>query len=185
MVRNDDEAKKINQEGEKVTVSVTIQKPLAAIYGYCCGISRIGELLAPSDARGGAASLDAGQRPITDEVEIINQEPPRLIAWRSLPSAAVTHAGSLTLRELPYERGTELKVVINYVPPQGKVAHAWTRAVGQDLESFLRVALFRVRNVLETGEYASTRGQPAGRGGGRDEDGAGDERNFAAAAEER
>jgi hypothetical protein len=82
------------------------------------------------------------------------------------------------LHELPFCRGTEVKVVIDYLPAQGPIAQKISRAVGQDPKSYLQAALFRLRQWLETGEIATTVGQPVGRGSGRAEEGSYDEKRL-------
>jgi uncharacterized membrane protein len=55
------------------------------------------------------------------DAEIINDEPNALIAWRSLENADVDNAGSVRFVPAPGDRGTEVKVVIDYIPPAGRV----------------------------------------------------------------
>jgi hypothetical protein len=53
--------------------------------------------------------------------------------------------------------------------------------VGRDPKAFLQATLFRLRQWLETGEIATTKGQPVGRGSGRADEGSHDEKRLSPA----
>jgi uncharacterized membrane protein len=91
------------------------------------------------------------------EAEIINDEPTALIAWRSLANANVDNAGSVRFVPAPGERGTEVKVVIDYIPPAGRFGAAVAKLFGRDPKSEIREDLRRFKQVMETGEVATTR----------------------------
>lgn len=96
------------------------------------------------------------------KAEIINDVPGRVIAWRTTEGADVASAGSVTFRELPYSRGTEVKAIMEYLPPAGSVGDAISKALGGDPKLLLRRGLFRFRQLMETGEIATSTGQPVG-----------------------
>ncbi|MDB5321257.1 MAG: cyclase/dehydrase [Phycisphaerales bacterium] len=94
--------------------------------------------------------------------EIINDEPNKLIAWRSLGGADVDNAGSVTFRPAPGDRGTKVSVVIDYIPPAGK-AGAWiAKLFGHDADQLVREDLRNFKRLMETGEIPTTEGQPMG-----------------------
>jgi len=96
------------------------------------------------------------------DAEIINDEPNALIAWRSLAGATVDNAGSVRFVPGPEGRGTEVRVVIDYIPPAGVVGK-WVAALfGKNPESEIREDLRRFKRVMETGEVPTTEGQPRG-----------------------
>ena len=86
------------------------------------------------------------------DAEIINDEPNALIAWRSLADADVDNAGSVRFVPAPGDRGTEVKVVIDYIPPAGRlgkwVAKLFGEAPDQQIEDDLR----KFKRVMETGQ---------------------------------
>jgi uncharacterized membrane protein len=100
------------------------------------------------------------------DAEIINDEPTALIAWRSLPNADVDNAGSVRFVPAPGDRGTEVKVVIDYIPPAGVVGKWAARLFGEDPETQITEDLRRFKRIMETGEAATTKGQPRGDCGG-------------------
>jgi uncharacterized membrane protein len=65
------------------------------------------------------------------DAEIINDEPFALIAWRSLGEADVDNAGSV--RFIPVGEGaTRVNVVIDYIPPAGRVGDWVAKLFGSD-----------------------------------------------------
>ncbi len=97
------------------------------------------------------------------DAEIINDEPNALIAWRSLGNANVDNAGSVRFVPGPEGRGTEVKVVIDYIPPAGRFGAAVAKLFGRDPEREIREDLRRFKQVMETGDVARVEGQTSGR----------------------
>lgn len=173
MAQNDQLAHSIYEHGEQIVASVTIQRSaaeIAAAWDGLVGMPGFVECLRGVDRPSGrilllrVASGVAGVETTEIEAEIIRSEPGRIVAWRSTEDTPITNAGSVTLRELPFGRGTELRVVIDFIPPGGEIRRTLERALGRHPKSFLQLALFRLRQMLETGEIATTKGQPAGEG---------------------
>jgi uncharacterized membrane protein len=100
------------------------------------------------------------------DAEIINDEPNALIAWRSLANANVDNAGSVRFVPGPEGRGTVVRVVIDYIPPAGKLGQWVASLFGTDPEQQVREDLRRFKQLMETGEIPTTKGQPSGRRGG-------------------
>jgi uncharacterized membrane protein len=96
------------------------------------------------------------------DAEIINDEPNALIAWRSLAGANVDNAGSVRFVPGPAGRGTEVRVVIDYIPPGGRVGRWVAGLFGKDPSHQIREDLRRFKSLMETGEIPTTEGQPTG-----------------------
>ena len=96
------------------------------------------------------------------DAEIYNEKPNELIAWRSLPGADITNAGSVRF-EAAGERGTVVKVNLNYNAPGGKVSAFLAKLFGQEPGQIIEEDLRRLKQILETGEIATIEGQPSGR----------------------
>jgi len=112
----------------------------------------------------------AGGKEVEWDAEIYNEKEGELIAWRSLPGADVTNAGSVHFEEAPGGRGTQLKVVLNYNPPGGKAAVLFARLFGQAPGQLIEHNLRRLKQLIETGEIPTTEGQPSGREAARESD---------------
>jgi uncharacterized membrane protein len=96
------------------------------------------------------------------DAEIINDEPNTLIAWRSLAGATVDNAGSVRFVPGPEGRGTEVRVVIDYIPPAGRVGNWVAKLFGKNPASEIREDLRRFKRLMETGEVPTTEGQSRG-----------------------
>lgn len=97
------------------------------------------------------------------DAEIYNEQEGEFIAWRSLPNADITNAGSVHFEEAPGGRGTYLKVVLNYNPPGGKAAQLFAKLFGREPGQLVDSNLRRLKQLLEAGELPTTEGQSSGR----------------------
>jgi uncharacterized membrane protein len=96
------------------------------------------------------------------DAEIYNEKPNELIAWRSLDGNFI-NAGSVHFEPAPGERGTLVKVVMNYNAPGGKVSALLAKLFGQEPGQVIEGDLRRFKQILETGEVATIEGQPSAR----------------------
>lgn len=96
------------------------------------------------------------------DAEIYNEKPNEMIAWRSLEGADVVNAGSVRFTPLGV-RGTEVKVILNYNLPGGKISALFAKLFGSEPGQMIADDLRRLKQILETGEAATTEGQPSGR----------------------
>jgi uncharacterized membrane protein len=85
------------------------------------------------------------------DAETINEIEPELIAWRSLPGAAVASAGSV--RFDPADDGTTtVTVTMQYNPPGGKAGAAFAWLTGHGVSARLREDLDRLRQLMESSD---------------------------------
>jgi uncharacterized membrane protein len=84
--------------------------------------------------------------------EIHNEIENELIAWRSLPGSEVDHAGSVHFT--PTANGTEVRVILRYSPPAGKLGSAVAKLGGEDPERQVVDDLRRLKQVMEPGEFS-------------------------------
>jgi uncharacterized membrane protein len=96
------------------------------------------------------------------DAEIYNEKQNELIAWRSLENSDVANAGSVRFTPVGV-RGTEVKVVLNYNAPGGKISALLAKLFGREPGQMIAADLRRLKQILETGEAATTEGQPSGR----------------------
>lgn len=83
------------------------------------------------------------------DAEIINDVPNELIAWRSIEGAQVDNSGSV--RFLPVGDGqTEVRVVIEYIPPAGVFGKWFASMFGQAPEQTIHEDLQRFKTMMET-----------------------------------
>jgi uncharacterized membrane protein len=90
------------------------------------------------------------------DAEIINERRPELIAWRSVGDADVVSAGSVRFRRLP-GHSTEVRVLMQYDPPAGKLGAAFASLAGAAPEAMMREDLRRLKEWLESGASGQPR----------------------------
>lgn len=101
------------------------------------------------------ARAPAGTR-VEWDAEIHNAIPGELIAWRSLPGADVDNAGSVHFYPAHGGRATEVRVVLSYEPPAGRLGAAVATLFGEEPAQQVEDDLRRLKQVLESGEVATT-----------------------------
>lgn len=97
------------------------------------------------------------------EAEIVDERPGELISWRSLPGADIDNSGSVRFEPAPGDRGTFVRVRMEYNPPGGFFGATVAKLLGEEPEIQVQRDLYRFKQVMETGQVATTQGQPAGR----------------------
>ena len=151
----------------KVERAVTIQQPAADLYRFWRNfenLPRIMHHLESVTVLDGTRSRWKAKAPAGTSVEwdavIHNEIPNQLIAWKSVDEATVPNAGSVHFNELPGGRGTEVKVILEYDAPAGKLGRAVAKLLGEEPDQQVREDLRRFKAVMESGEAPTTEGQP-------------------------
>jgi uncharacterized membrane protein len=99
------------------------------------------------------ADAPAGQVVEWDAV-IHNEIQNELIAWRSVDGSEVDHAGSVEFKENPFG-GTDLKVVLNYKPPAGKVGAIVAKFFGEEPSQQIEEDLKQFKSMIEASPITS------------------------------
>jgi uncharacterized membrane protein len=104
------------------------------------------------------------------DVEITEDLENQFIAWTSITGADVPNTGSVRFQPLSHDRGTEVKIVVEYQPPAGalgevltKFAEGIAQLFGESSQQQIGDDLRRFKMLMETGEIATTEGQSKGR----------------------
>jgi uncharacterized membrane protein len=96
------------------------------------------------------------------DAEVVADEPNSRIAWRTAPDSDVIHQGSVKFERAPGNRGTIVRVELNYHPPAGQVGRWVAKLFGEEPEMQIRDDLRKVKRLLEVGEIPTIEGQPRG-----------------------
>ena len=97
------------------------------------------------------ASAPAGMS-VEWDAEIFMEKEGELIAWRSLPDAQVANAGSVRFRPAANGRGTDLRVVLEYIPPAGALGMVVAKLFREEPSQQVSDDLRNLKRVIETGE---------------------------------
>jgi uncharacterized membrane protein len=93
---------------------------------------------------------------------ITQDEPDRLIAWRTIEGADVEHSGEIRFEPAMGDRGTAVRVHMDYKPPAGHLGHWFGKLSGQSADWKIRDDLRNFKRLMETGEIPAINGQPRG-----------------------
>jgi uncharacterized membrane protein len=155
-------------EGIKVERTITVNRPREEVYHFWRQLENLPRFMdhlesvtvLDEDRSHWVAKAPAGTKvewdaSIQDEIE--NE----LIAWRSLPGSDIDNAGSVHF--IPAGDGTEVRVVLSYDPPAGKVGAAVARLLGEEPELQVEEDLRRFKQVMEAVETPARSRKPAKR----------------------
>jgi uncharacterized membrane protein len=144
-------------QGIKVEHSVTVGRPVDEVYSFWRNLENLPRfmdhleavIVIDEDRSRWTAKGPAGTR-IEWEAEIHNEIPDELLAWRSLPGSDVDNAGSVHFT--PLGEGTEVRVVLSYDPPAGRVGATVAKLLGEEPSQQVQEDLRRFKQVMEAGE---------------------------------
>src|SRR5690606_12553565 len=100
---------------------------------------------------------------ISWESLIVKDEPNQLIGWHSEKMALLENSGKAEFIDAPNGRGTVVSLVVSYHPPAGEFGRKIANLLRPAVENVLKQDLRNFKQLMETGEIASTHGQPSGR----------------------
>lgn len=95
--------------------------------------------------------------------EVVKDIPDQLIAWRSIENSEVDHAGEISFSKAPGDRGTEVRVQLNYSPPAGRLGDWIATLFGESAQQQIRDDLRQFKRTMECGEVVTTVGQTHGK----------------------
>jgi uncharacterized membrane protein len=157
-------------EGIKVEKSVTVNRPVAEVYRFWRNLENLPRFMDHLEAvtvldenrSHWKAKAPAGAK-VEWDATIHNEVENELIAWRSLPGSQVNHAGSVHFTPLGTGNQTEVRVVLNYEPPAGKLGAAVAKLLGEEPSQQVQEDLRRFKQVMEASETSAAFRQPAGK----------------------
>ncbi|MDT5262269.1 MAG: hypothetical protein QOC61_1273 [Acidobacteriota bacterium] len=169
-LRNSENVSVPAERGTKVEKSVTINRPAEELYSFWRNFENLPRFMNHLEAvrvTGESRSHWVAKAPAGTSVEwdaeIYNEKEGELIAWRTLEGSQVASAGSVRFESAPGGRGTIVRISLKYDPPGGKLGSLVARLFGENPEQQIDEDLGRFKQLMETGEVATTKGQPSGR----------------------
>ena len=142
-------------EGIRVERSVVVGRPISEVYQFWRNFENLPRFM---DHLESVTVIDenrshwVAKAPMGTRVEwdatIHNELENELIAWRSLPGADVNNAGSVHFTPAGDGR-TEVRVVLSYDPPAGKLGAAVAKLFGEEPSRQVEDDLRRFKQVME------------------------------------
>jgi uncharacterized membrane protein len=98
------------------------------------------------------------------DARVTADTPNELIAWQSLEGADVDSNGAVRFEPRPGNRGTVVRVDLEYRPPGGRVGKLAAMLFNESPEQQIYDDLHRFKQIVETGEIVRSDGSPEGMG---------------------
>lgn len=168
----DEAAKKRAAEGFKVKHSVLISKSPEELYPHWRKLDELPKIMSHLESvrvlddrrshwTAKAPAIVGGT--VEWDAEITEDVPNERIAWRSLPGTNVDSRGKVEFRRMPGDRGTAVRVEMEYRPPAGQLGKWVAKLFGEAPDQQVRADLRTFKRVMEVGEAITTEGQPHGK----------------------
>lgn len=161
-------------EAALVGRTVTINRPRAELYAFWRDFRNLArfmeniESIELDDNRRShwKVAAPAGQTVEWDS-EVIEDVENERIVWRSTENADIKNTGSVTFKDGPPDRGTEVTATIVYDPPAGDLGKLIAKLFGKEPKVQARRDLRRFKQLMETGEISTAKAETgaAPRGG--------------------
>ena len=146
--------------GVKIDCDVVVAAPAERLYRFWRNFENLPRIMSHlervevlSETRSRWRAQGPAGIPLEWEAETINDQPPHLIAWRTLPGGPVSHAGSV--RFAPSGAATRIDVSLQYDPPGGELAHAVAELMDADAGARIERDLREFQRALESGRLAA------------------------------
>lgn len=97
--------------------------------------------------------------------ELTSDVPDKQLSWRTLSGSEIEHIGSVRFAPASGRHGTQIEVELQYLSPLGKAGALLAKLFGEEPGQQIDEDLRRLKQLLETGEIATTAGQSAGKRG--------------------
>jgi uncharacterized membrane protein len=156
-------------QGIAVRRSITVARPQDEVYRFWRNLENLPRFMrhlesveVRDDRRSHWCAKAPARTAVEWDAEIVEDEPGRRIAWRSLEGATVPNAGAVTFAAAPGDRGTEIHVELDYSPPGGAVGATIAKLFGEEPSQQIADDLRRLKQILEVGEVVIAK-SPAGR----------------------
>ncbi|MGL6342820.1 MAG: SRPBCC family protein [Waterburya sp.] len=155
----------------QVEKTVTINRPANELYNYWRNLTNLPNFMKHLKSvtnidQTGQKSHWVANAPLNLNVEwdaqIVKDEPEHLIAWSAIDNSDIDNCGFVRFQPATGNRGTEVKVVLEYQPLGGTFTNIIAKLFGESPQEQIGDELNRFKQLMETGEIATTEGQPKG-----------------------
>ncbi|MGI8786724.1 MAG: SRPBCC family protein [Pyrinomonadaceae bacterium] len=157
--------------GGKIHVkkSVTINKSPAEIYQFWRNFENLPQFMthleSVTNTEGNRSHWKAkapfGQT-VEWDAEITSDQENERIGWKSIEGADVPNSGVVEFNPT-VNRGTEVRVVLTYEAPGGKLGSLVAKLFGEEPSQQVYGDLCRLKSIMEAGEIIKVEGQTSGR----------------------
>jgi len=147
----------------RVEKTITVNRSPEEVYGFWHDFQNLPTFMKhldsvelSGDGRSHWRAKAPGGRTVEWDAEIVDDQPNRLIAWRSLDGSDVSHEGHVRFRPATGGRGTVVQVRMQYDPPGGVVGKTVAKLFGEEPGQQIDDDLRAFKQVIETGEVVNS-----------------------------
>ncbi|MGI8470060.1 MAG: SRPBCC family protein [Pyrinomonadaceae bacterium] len=152
-----------------VTKTVTINKSPAEIYGFWRNFENLPQFMTHlesvkkiDDKRSQWKAKAPFGASVEWTAEVTSDHENERIGWKSIENSDIPNSGVVEF--LPTsDRGTEVKVMLTYAPPAGKIGAMVAKIFGEEPEKQVAEDLRRLKQLMESGTIMTIEGQSSGR----------------------
>ena len=145
--------------GILVETAITVNRPVDEVYRFWRDVENLPTFMRhlesvriTGDRRSHWVATAPAGATVEWDAEIVDDEPNRLISWRSLEGADVENSGSVRFQQPQGRPGTEVRVELEYMPPGGVAGAAIAWLFGEEPSQQVQTDLRRFKQVIETGQ---------------------------------
>jgi uncharacterized membrane protein len=145
-----------------VSRSVTIQKPRDEVYRFWHDIENLPRFMHNIESvksLGNGRSHWVAKAPLGQNAEwdseTIEDVPGERISWKSVEGSDFNQSGTVTFKDAPGKRGTEVTFMLAYEPPLGQLGRVFAQAFRMTPTQQARQDLLSFKQMVETGELAT------------------------------
>ncbi len=164
----------VGDRADQLEAVVVIGRPREKVYRFWRDLGHLPRVMPQlvsvteqNERRSHWVARTPGRATVAWDAEITEDRPGEVIAWRTLPGAAVPHTGAVRFSDASGGRGTAVRLTMGFDPPGGPVGALAASVFGAIPEQQMQNDLRRLKQLIETGEIPTTEGQPSGRRSGR------------------
>jgi len=154
-------SRKPRYDGIKFKKSILIDSPASELYDFwhdfenLPGITDLLESVEVLDVTRSRWTVNApGDIPVHWEAELTKDVRNEMIAWRSIEGSMIETAGYVKFEPAPGDRGTLVRVAMEYRLPAGKVGAVMMSLFGKRPGAHVEEMLRRFKQLMETGEVS-------------------------------
>jgi uncharacterized membrane protein len=149
--------------------AVTILRPRDELYTYWHDFRHLPEIMRflktvtpTGDRHSHWIAEGPGGETLEWDVEITADEPNELIRWHALPGAPLPNRGEVRFSLAPANRGTEVRLHLEFESPVGLAAASVTQLLGAGADTWIRESARNFKRLMEAGEIPTNDPQPMG-----------------------
>jgi uncharacterized membrane protein len=157
----------------QVSKSITVKRSRQEVYGFWRELENLPRFMIhlKSVAKTGdrtshwVANAPAGTT-VEWDAEIVEDRSGELLSWTSVAGSDVPNRGTVRFTDAPADRGTEVRVELEYEPPIGSAGALIAKLFGEEPSQQITDDMRRFKQVMETGEVVLSDGSLEGAGQG-------------------